>query len=265
MGGYLGMRPIRDDWCDGSALSDPRELRSRVPFHRLARSAALIALCSACSASGTGDGAAPPQPSSGSGGESSANASTTPPDGTAPSGSEIRGAAYRFQLPQDPAYTLFDEYVRAQDGQHGRRWRWSPSGEAPFCYVHAVEQPNYTAEFPQSSIDLFQARKSPNDTVLRNEVVDPPPAGAAAAVAQEMSSQMTLDDGTPVVLRGVIREQLTPGGTLLQLISSAPEELLQTCRIADIADSFAPTGGEAPTDPPQPAPPPGTSSSGASA
>jgi hypothetical protein len=149
---------------------------------------------------------------------------------------------------------LYDEYVRTQDGQHGRRWRWSPNGKAPYCYLHAVEQPNYNVEFPRSSITLFESGKAPGDTILRNEVLDPPPAGATAAVAQELATSIRLTDGSTVRTRGIIREQRTPGHTLLQFVLSAPEDLVQTCQITRIADSFVPTGNEAPTNPPSPSP-----------
>ncbi len=232
------------------------------PNRWLVVTVAVAVLCSACSVPGGDDGGSSPETDGGAG-EAAASRAPSPPEPA--TGTEVRGAAYRFVLPADPAYVLFDEYVRSEDGQHGRRWRWSPTGEAPFCYVHAVEQPNYTAEFPQSSIDIFESREGPRDRVMRNEVVDPPPSGASAAVAQEMSSDVTLDDGTPIVLRGVIREQLTPGRTLLQLISSAPEEMLDTCGIVALADSFVPTGSEAPTDPPQPSTLPSPSRSAADA
>lgn len=230
---------------------------------RLVALTVLVLLCGACST--TADDGGDPSEADASPGRTTGDVPGPPGPPDPADGIEVRGAAYRLVLPADPPYALFDEYVRAEDGQHGRRWRWSPTGEAPFCYVHAVEQPNYTAEFPQTAIDTFEAGKGPDDTVLRNEVLDPPPSGADAAVAQEMSSDLALQDGTPVVVRGVIREQLTPGRTLLQLITSAPEDLLQQCALEDIADSFVPTGAEAPTDPPQPSFTPSASPSGSGA
>ena len=134
-----------------------------------------------------------------------------------------------------------------------RRWLWSPTGAAPFCIIQAVEQPGYGAEFPRSSLELFERGKDPADTIERNETVAPPP-GATAAVAQEVSGPKQQSDGSRLTVRAFIREQLTPGRTLLQLMVSVPQEYTDQCHPEQIADSFAPTGGEAPSQPPTPAP-----------
>lgn len=210
------------------------------------------AACSAGSSGGTTEPAATQNPSDG--------ASSTAPEAPSSSGAagaaggEILGAAYRFTMPSDPPFAKVDEYVRAADGQHGMKWRWSPDGQSPYCYLHTVEQPNFPADFPRSAIGLFEASATSGDEILRNEVLSTPPPGAAAAVAQEMRSEVQAADGQRVVIRSIIREQLTAGGTLLQFISSAPEDRVESCHLTEMADSFIPTGREAPTDPPPPSP-----------
>jgi hypothetical protein len=214
--------------------------------------------CSSGESSGAQASAAASAPSE------SADASTTPasPSGAAAfDGETVSGAAYRFVLPSAPGYLLDSDTVRASDGMHQRRWRHALNPRGPFCLIQAVEQPNYTPAFPESSIALWEATQKSGDRVVRNEEMSSVPTGAVAGVDQEMTTTVRLEDDTRVPTRIRQRDFITPRKTLITLITAGPENEFDRCHLGAVYDTFVPTGTEAPTDPPQPSPVPGASGS----
>jgi hypothetical protein len=164
--------------------------------------------------------------------------------------------AYRFVLPAEPAYVLDSDSVRAENGMHQRRWRWAVAPKGPFCMIQAVEQPNFTPAFPDTSLALFESTAQAGDIIVRNEALAKAPPGAVAGVAQEMTTTVRLTDGSRVAGRIFQRDLLTPGKTLLTLITAAPEDMVDTCGVRAVLETLVPTGREAPTDPPRPPPVP---------
>jgi hypothetical protein len=178
-------------------------------------------------------------------GDGSATAATAPTPTAAPAtGTLLQGKAFRFRLPAGMTFTPYADST-SPSGARLRKWRYPIRPGGPFCLVNAAEQANFTGSYPASSIALFEADKRPGDVIVRNAVVNPPMAGASGEVAQENTFSTTLDDGTKVAERQVVRDVLTTGHTLVDLWVAGPDRAPDTCQIRSIAASFELTGQEA--------------------
>ncbi len=205
--------------------------------------------------------------SGGSGGKAATGAGT--PTGVAsptpialPAGfTRVTGQSFQFGLPATPAYKL-DARTIGDSGELEQRWRYAVTPAGPFCQVLAIEQKNFTGDWPQSSLQLFAAGTQPGQKTLRNEVLRPTPAGATGALAQESTFTTTLADGSSVTNHLYQRVYLTPGRSLIQLLVGGPEEQAASCRYTDILATFGLTGHEFTGAPDGLAPIPGAGGSG---
>lgn len=177
-------------------------------------------------------------------------------------GTVTSGAALRFSLPASPRFILDVDRVRSQDGTHTRRWRHAVAPAGPFCMIETVEQPQFSQPFPQTAIAMWNATLEAGDTPVRNEVMTDVPHGATSGVDQEITSSVQLAGGTRVAARIRSRSLITPGETVITLITSGPIASFETCHLNAVFDTFEPTGQEAPVDPPVPPTPPPPTPSG---
>lgn len=174
------------------------------------------------------------------------------PAGTSPAG----GVAYRFALPEAPAY----EGGSAEQRENGvvvRRWHHTPVAGGPSCTIVASEQTAYTGNFPAANLQVFAAL-SAEDRVLHNDVADPP-AGGVGAVRQESVFTATLPDGRNVPSHLYQRQVLTAGRTLVQLTAAGAETDASACGLQAVVASLQLTGQEAAGAPPASSPAPGAS------
>ncbi len=198
----------------------------------------------ACSGDSSGDVSDPPNATS------SAAAAAT--EAAVPAGFKaISGTAYRFALPTDVAFVLDEERV-TDDGQVVKRWRYAVTPTGPFCLAQTVEQADFTGAFPESVVALFAAGSQPDQKILRNEAMQPNPAGTRGGVDQESTFTGTLDDGTSFSNHLYQRKFLTPGNSLITLVVAGPETNSAQCHLPEIIGTFAATGQEftAATPPP---------------
>lgn len=155
----------------------------------------------------------------------------------------VKGTAYQFGLPT--ALNFVPEApLTTADGGVERRWRHAIAPNGPFCVVVAVEQANFTGDFPQSVVALFDAKTQPDQTTIVNKVMSPAPAGAVGGVDQESTFTGTLSDGSTFPSHLYQRKYLTPGRSLVALTVGGPEDQAATCRLPEIITSFSATGQE---------------------
>jgi hypothetical protein len=177
--------------------------------------------------------------------EASRSVPPTPPPSFAPGLHRAGGTAYVFGVPTSPSFTPGRSDTTAA-GARVQRFSHELRPGGPACTIVASEQPAYTGRFPSAPIQVFAALASPGDRIVHNEATSPP-AGAAAALRQELTFTARLADGTGVPARLFQRQLLTPGRTLVQLTVAGPEDALDSCRVKDIAGSLQLTGAEAPS------------------
>jgi hypothetical protein len=194
------------------------------------------------------------------GSDSKASGSTGPEPASAgviPAGfHRISGLSYEFGLPNSPVYVQ-DSQIVGVGGSLESRWRYGVTASGPFCLVLAIEQKNYTGDFPTSSEQLFANAGQPNQHTVRNEVLTPTPSGAAAALNQESTFTSTLSNGKSMPSHLYQRVYLTPGHSLIQFLVGGPEAQSSSCHYTDILATFSLTGQEfigATPPPPTPSP-----------
>jgi len=167
--------------------------------------------------------------------------------------------SYTFGLPSSPVYAL-DTRKIGDGGVLEERWRYAVGSSGSFCVVLAIQQKNFTGDFPQFAIQLFAAKSQRDQHTLRNEVIKPTPPGAIGAVDQESTFTSALDDGTLLTNHFYERRYLTRGRSLIQLVVAGPEGQAATCRYTDILSTFALTGQEFTGATAEPSPSPALSS-----
>jgi hypothetical protein len=155
----------------------------------------------------------------------------------------ISGTTYEFGLPNNPAYVEDDQRV-GPGGSLQMRWRYALTPTGPSCLVLAVEQKNYTGDFPDSSIKQFADADQPEQHTIRNELLKPTPRGASGALNQESTYTSTMSDGRSIPSRLYQRVYLTPGNSLVQFLVGGPDNQAGACHYTDILATFVLTGRE---------------------
>jgi hypothetical protein len=151
----------------------------------------------------------------------------------------VGGISYRFDLPPSVDFEITRTEV-GDDGIVTRIWQHALAEGGPYCYVNASEQAGFDGAFPESTQGIWRIAVR---SVVRNDPIVPPPPGTRAALAQEGLITVTLEkDGSELPGRMFQRAYLTPDGTLVKLLASAPEESLAGCGTAAVVASLRMTG-----------------------
>jgi hypothetical protein len=187
---------------------------------------------------GSSGGASPPKPTA-----AGSAASTSAPAAMPASFKTVGGTAYRFGLPTSPEFVL-DEQRVTDNGSLVKRWRYAVTPNGPFCLAEAVEQADFTGQFPESVVELFAANTQPDQHTLRTEVMKPNPPGTIGGVDQESTFTGRLDDGTTFPSHFYQHKYLTPGHSLIALAVAGPEANSAQCQLATILSTFSATGQE---------------------
>jgi hypothetical protein len=201
-----------------------------------------LGVLSAAGCSGGSSGGAP-QPKPTPTGSVGSAASTSAPAAMPAGFKTVGGTAYRFGLPTSPAFVLDDQRV-TDNGSLVKRWRYAVTPNGPFCLAEAVEQADFTGQFPESVVALFAANTQPDQHTLRNEVMKPNPPGTIGGVDQESTFTGRLDDGTSFPSHFYQRKYLTSGHSLIALAVAGPEAKSAQCQLATILSTFSATGQE---------------------
>ena len=202
-------------------------------FDRAAISLAILAVLASSACSGGSSGAQAPAPLSG------AQTPAAPSGDGTPSGAG--GTSYRFDLPAAPAYEAGPEQI-TDNGTATRSWRYAVAPNGPYCFVTASEQPRFAGDFPASTQAIFAGHS--DRLVVRNDELLPAPPGALAALVQEATLTVSLDDGSSVPSRLFQRAYLTTGGTLIQLTAAGPQDQVARCQLDAVVSSLRTTGVE---------------------
>jgi hypothetical protein len=153
------------------------------------------------------------------------------------------GVSFSFGLPEGAGYRRDSGQV-TETGATVRRWRRTLGVAGTSCVVVAGEQPAYRGSFPAAQLAAFGAGRGPGSEVIRNEPITPP-AGAVAAVRQELRFVVRRTDGGGTApARLYVRQYLTRGRTLISLNAASPDDDAGLCRPEAVVSSLLLTGRE---------------------
>jgi hypothetical protein len=157
----------------------------------------------------------------------------------------VSGTAFQFGLPAALKFVA-DGRTVTENGALERRWRYAVTPSGPFCVVVSVEQPRFTGQFPESVLQLFDAKTQPGQHTLRNATMQPAPPGTIGGVDQESTFTGTTDDGATFPSHLYQRKFLTPGQSLIALTVAGPQAQVGLCRYQEIIGTFSASGREFP-------------------
>ena len=169
--------------------------------------------------------------------------SPSPPDAR-----KAASAAFSIELPSGVAWVP-DGDRRVASGARIRRWRFQPSGRGPACVVTTGELADYRGAFPATELAAFAGFRESGSEVLRNESITPP-AGAVAAISQELSFVSAVTGAGTVRSHLYVRQALTTTRTLVAVYAAGPDDAAGRCRPQDTVASLvvaSPTDGSSPT------------------
>lgn len=163
----------------------------------------------------------------------SASDAASPAEG----GGVLEGVASTVTLPDDVGWTFDGERVTGS-GARIRRWRQRPQPLFEACVVSVSEQPGYTGSFPTAELTAFVGTLDADAQIVRNEVLDPPPPGATAALAQAQTFDSPVRGGSPVQAHLYGRVAVTPAHVLVSVYAAAPDPVAHQCRPEDVVASL---------------------------